>query len=326
MKKTFVFTLLWLLASHPASAEEQLAVANAEMREIPKTHRLDGVVEAVNQTTVSAQTQGQIEAIFFDIDDFVEKDALIIQLKDTQQRASLDQAQAEVKSANARLQEAQDEFTRVKGVYSKQLVSQSAMDKANTALKQALAQRDAAKAGLKQAREQLEYTKIRAPYSGIVTERHVELGEIATPGQKMMSGISLDQLRVNVDVPQSLVAAIRRSGEAHVQQPGNGYIKAEKLTIFPYADSASNTFKVRLYLPDGSKNMFPGMYVKTAFVIGHYQRLLIPAEAMVYRSEVTGVYVVNKSGKITFRHIRTGGKAATGEIIVLAGLDAGEQV
>ena len=326
MNRNLIFSLALLLASPLANAAETLATATASIQEIPKEHRLDGVVEAVNQSTVSAQTQGQIEAIYFDVDDYVEKGTLIIQLKDTQQKAGLAQADAELKAANAQLQEAQDEFTRVKGVYEKKLVSQSAMDKASTALKQAKAQRDAALAGLNQAQEQLEYTKVRAPYSGIVTQRLVETGEIATPGQRLMSGISLDQLRVNVDVPQSLIPAIRSTGEARVQQPGNGYIQAEKLTIFPYAHSGSNTFKVRLDLPTGSKNMFPGMYVKTAFVIGHEKRLMIPQQAVVYRSEVTGVYVVGPNGKIALRHIRTGAKTTDGNIVILAGLEDGEQV
>jgi RND family efflux transporter MFP subunit len=326
MKKMLFLSLLMIAVTQIAVASEPLATATATLREIPKEHRLDGVVEAVNQSTVSSQTQGQIEEIFFDVDDFVEKGTLIIRLKDTQQRSSLAQADAELKAANARLQEAQDEFTRIKGVYEKSLVSQSAMDKASTALQQARAQRDSAQAGRNQAQEQLEYTLVRAPYSGIVTQRHVEVGEIASPGQRLISGISLDQLRVNVDVPQSLIPAIRSVGEARVQQPGNGYIKAEKLTIFPYAHSGSNTFKVRLDLPAGSKHMFPGMYVKTAFVVGRQSRLLIPAQAVVYRSEVTGVYVVAPSGKVALRHIRTGNKTANDEIIVLSGLDAGEQV
>ena len=324
-------SLLMLLILLPISttttwAEAALETATVENRELPREFRLDGVVEAVSQSTVSAQTAGQVVEIRFDVDDFVEKDTIVILLKDTEQQARLARSEAELKAANARFQEATDEYKRVRGIFEKKLGSQSAMDKAGTDLKAARAGRDAARAQLQQAREQLEYTRVRAPYSGIVTHRYIEAGEIANPGQKLMSGIALDKLRVNVDVPQSLIPAVRRLGKARVQQPGNGYIEASKLTIFPYAHQASNTFKVRLELPEGVENMFPGMFVKTAFLVGKRQQLVIPTQSIVHRSEVTGVYVQAADGRISLRHIRTGRELDDGSSAVSAGLEAGEQV
>jgi RND family efflux transporter MFP subunit len=323
---TLILGTVILGLAHSVAAVQPLATATAEYREVPRQHRLDGAVEAVHQSTVSAQTRGQVEEILFDVDDFVEKDSVIIRLKDKEQKAQAARAAADLKEANAGLQEASEEYNRIKSVFAKRLVSQAAMDKASTALKAAKARRDAAKAGVMQAQEQFEYTLVRAPYSGIVTHRHIELGETANPGQRLMSGISLDQLRVTVDVPQSLIPAVRHIGKASVQPPGGSYIPAEKLTIFPFADHGSNTFKVRLDLPKRTQGLFPGMFVKTAFVVGARQLLLIPTEAVVYRSEVTGVYVVATSGKVSLRHIRTGHKTEDSMIAILAGLDEGEQV
>lgn len=326
MKILFPFILLLLGSTALAQTAQTLETATAGHQELPRVYRLDGVVEAINQSTVSAQTGGQIEAIFFDVDDYVEQGTLIVRLKDTEQRSRLTQAEAELKNTAAQLQEARKEYSRIKGVFDKKLVSSAAMDKADAALKSARARHEAADAALQQAREQLDYTLVRAPYSGIVIQRHLEVGEIAAPGQKLMSGISLDQLRVNVDVPQSLIQAIRENNKASVQQPGNGYIEAEKLTIFPFAHHGSNTFKVRLDLPHGIKGLFPGMFVKTAFTIGTRKALLIPSRAVVYRSEVTGVYVRSADGALSLRHIRVGQKANDGMIIILAGLEADEQV
>ncbi|OOZ37625.1 efflux RND transporter periplasmic adaptor subunit [Solemya velesiana gill symbiont] len=320
---TFLLTLGLSMAAQAGTA---LETATAENRETPREYRLDGVVEAVNQSTVSAQTQGQIEEILFDIDDYVKRGTLIVRLKDTEQRARLAQAEADLNAASAQLKEARNEHARIEGIFEKKLVSRSAMDKANSALKSARARHDAAKAGQEQAREQFEYTRVRAPYSGIVTHRHIEIGEMANPGQKLMSGISLDQLRVNVDVPQSLTPAIRKIGKASVQQPGNGYIPASKITIFPYAHHGSNTFKVRLDLPEGSQDMFPGMFVKTAFITGTRKQLLVPASAVVYRSEVTGVYVVSNDGRISLRHVRAGHPTDDDRIAILSGLSEGEKV
>jgi multidrug efflux pump subunit AcrA (membrane-fusion protein) len=159
-----------------------------------------------------------------------------------------------------------------------------------------------------------------------VTERHVQVGETAQPGQRLMSGLSLEQLRVVVDVPQTLIRQVRAIGKARVEQPGNGWIDAESLTVFPYADPASNTFRVRLDLKPGTRDMFPGMFVKTAFVTGLREELTIPARAVVQRSEVTGVYVVTPDGRIGLRQIRLGRDNEDGTVSVLAGLSEGERV
>ncbi len=307
-------------------AGEPLATATAEYRVLPREYRLDGSVEAVFQTTVSAQTSGQVQDILFDVDDYVEKGTLIVRLKDTEQQAGLKAAGAELQEARARLKEASDEYNRNKQLHTKKLVSQATLDKSSAARKTAQARVDAALAGLTQAREQLEYTRVKAPYSGIVTQRHVEVGEVARPGQKLMTGISLDRLRVNVDMPQSLIGSVRKLGKARVQRPGDGWVEVTRVTVFPFADFGSNTFKVRLDLPDGTPDLFPGMFVKTAFVTGMKKELVVPAESVVYRSELTGVYVVSPQDRIGFRQVRIGHETGDGEVILLAGLEAGERV
>ena len=320
-----LFALAAALLGRPALATE-LHTAPVERREVPREYRLDGLVEATQQTTVSAQTSGQVEEVLFDVDDYVTKGQVIVRLKDTEHRARVAQAEASAESAQARLVEARRDHERVKGIFAKDLASKAEMDRATAALQSAEAQAEAATAALEQAREQLTYTQVRAPYSGIVTERLVQVGETAQPGQRLMSGISLEQLRVVVDVPQTLVAQVRASGKARVQQPGNGWIPAEKITIFPYADPASNTFRVRLDLKPGTANLFPGMLVKTAFVVGSDEELVVPAGAVVHRSEVTGVYVVAPDGRIALRHIRLGRNNEDGTYSVLSGLSVGEQV
>jgi RND family efflux transporter MFP subunit len=319
-----VLLLLSLLPLH-AGASESLESVTLAYQTTVRGYLLDGTVEAVNRSTITAQTGGQVEKILFDVDDYVEKGALVVQIKNTEQRAQAAQAEADVKSAAARLQEAQDEYRRIEGVFKKSLVSQSAMDKAETALRAARASHESAQARLAQAQEQLSYTLIRAPYSGIVTRRHLEVGEVASPGQPLISGISLDQLRVTVDVPQSLVQHVRKSGEALIHMNDGASLKAARITVFPFADPASNSFKVRLGLPEVSTPLFPGMFVKVEFHAGSREQLLVPSRSLVYRSEVTGVYVIGEGGKISFRFVRLGNKTDAG-IPVLAGLEAGERI
>jgi RND family efflux transporter MFP subunit len=306
--------------SDPAS----LDTAEAQYRTIPREYRLDGIVEAINRTTVSAQTQGQVQEIFYDVNDFVEKDAMLAKLKDTEHRARLAQAAAELKSASATLDQSKEEFERIKDLFAKELTSDSNMDKAIADVKNAQARLDSATAGLEQAQEQLAYTEVRAPYSGIVTHRHVEVGEIASPGQQVMSGISLEEMRVIVDVPQSVIPAVRRGHSAHIYLPDGTRVEAAKITVFPFADLGSNTFKVRLDLPVTAKQLFPGMFVKTGFSTGEKQELVIPESAVVRRSEVTGTYVLSQ-GRIQFRQVRLG-RDLGDALVVLSGLTEGERV
>jgi multidrug efflux pump subunit AcrA (membrane-fusion protein) len=138
-----------------------------------------------------------------------------------------------------------------------------------------------------------------------------------------MSGLSLESLRINVDVPQSMFEPIREIGRAYVYV-GNDAIAAESLTFFPVADPAANTFRVRVNLPEGSATLFPGMFVKVGFVVGETRRLLIPAEAVVRRSELSAVYVVGEE-RVAFRQVRLG-RPYGDDVEVLAGLDEGEHV
>lgn len=171
--------------------------------------------------------------------------------------------------------------------------------------------------------ESLGYTVVRAPYAGIVSERHVEVGELVTPGTPLMSGLALERLRVNVHVPQSMIEPIRTIGKAVVYTDGRA-IAAESLTFFPIADPAANTFTVRVNLPRGSATLYPGMFVKVGFVVGETERLLVPASAVVERSELTAVYVV-REGQVTLRQLRIG-RPFGEDVEVLAGLAAGDIV
>jgi multidrug efflux pump subunit AcrA (membrane-fusion protein) len=138
-----------------------------------------------------------------------------------------------------------------------------------------------------------------------------------------MSGLSLESLRVNVDVPQSLIDPIRRIGRAYVYA-GEERIEAERLTFSPIADPQANTFRVRVDLPEGSATLYPGVFVKVGFVVGETERLLVPAAAIVHRSELTAVYRVD-GNDVRLQQIRVGRRYGD-RIEVLAGLVAGDEV
>jgi len=321
-------TLVMAIAiqSHARDAASPALETVPAVRQVVPLERLyDGTVEAVNQATVSAQTSGRVAEILYDVNDYVEAGATIIRFTDVEQRAALRQAEAALIEANARRREAEENFRRTSQLYAARTLSKRDYD-------QALAQRDAAVARVKSAesaveaaRQQLEYTLVRAPYAGIVTKRHVELGESVAVGQPLMSGLSLEQLRVVVDLPQSVMARVRANAQATVVTDGGQRVPARRVTFFPFADPKANTFRVRIELPAGQFGLYPGMFVKAAFVVGKSERLLIPRDALLRRSEVTGVYVVNDVGRVRLRQVRIGNTFGD-RVEVLAGLIEGERV
>jgi RND family efflux transporter MFP subunit len=312
-----------LLIALPAAATVPFGTAVATYTEAPRERVWDGRIEAVNQATVSAQTTGRIAELPFDVNDFVDAGDVIMRFTDTEQKAALARAAAALEEAQARLAEATQEFERFSQMIEKQSISRSQFDQSRANKEAAEARVDAARSIVKTATEQLEYTVVRAPYAGIVSKRHVELGELVSPGQPLISGLSLQSLRVNVDVPQSMFHSIRTIGKAFVFVDGER-IAAESLTFFPVADSKANTFRIRVNLPDGAATLYPGMFVKVSFIVGETQRLLIPVEAVVHRSELSGVYVVNGES-VALRQVRLGRRYGD-SIEVLAGISKGESV
>jgi RND family efflux transporter MFP subunit len=317
--------LLFGLLSGPLALAETLETVPVARADLPRVYRLDGVAEAVNRSTVSAQTSGRVREVLFDVDDHVRQGDVIVVIDDRQQQAGVDQAQANLKSARAGRQDAAKEYARIEQVFAKKAVTKADLDKATAALQQATAAEQAAEAALRQAQQELTYTRVEAPYNGIVTERLVEVGETVQPGRQLMTGLSLDKMRVTVDVPQNLIPSIRQAPKAQARI-GERWIMAEDITIFPVADTRSDTFKVRLQLPDGVDGVFPGMYIEVGFVIGAQSSLVVPRSAVVFRSEVVGVYVVDAQGKVLFRHTRLGSVAGAGYITLLSGAFEGELV
>ena len=319
------FVAVMFLTAVNASAEEvPLETTVAEMARAPLERIYDGTVEAVNKATMSAQTSGRIAELFYDVDDYVEPGDPIVRFTDVEQQAALQQAKANLEAALARQQQAIAEFRRAEGLYQSGSSSKREYDEALAARDAAVARVNAARSAVETAEQQLEYTLVRAPYAGIVTERHVEVGEAVAVGQPLMSGLSLESLRVVVELPQQVAARVREHKKASILTD-EGRVEAESVTIFPFADSASNTFTVRVELPDGQFALYPGMFVKVAFVVGDAERLLVPTGALLRRSEVTGVYVVSGDGDVRLRQVRAG-NTFDDRTEILAGLAEGERV
>src|SRR5919108_2281459 len=226
----------------PAQPPKALALSSVvvQRERTPIERKLDGIIEAVNQGTVAAQTSGRVAAILYDVDDFVPAGAVIMRLRATEQRAGLLQAEASLREATAREAEAQTRYQRIADMYDRKVVPKATLDEVAANREAAVARLAAARAALESAKEGVAYTEVRAPYAGVVTKRLVQVGETVSPGTPLMSGLSLQYLRVAVDVPQSLVEQVRRIKRGAVYVEGRR-IEATKVTVFPEAAAASST-------------------------------------------------------------------------------------
>ncbi len=265
--------LVTSLDANPESQALETAAASYESASVERV--FDGTVEAVHQATVSAQTAGRIAEVGYDVDDFVDAGSVLVRFTDVEQRTALRQAEAQLAEARARLTEAEEDYRRAQNLQERGLGSQRDLDSALASRKSASARVASAESAVEAARQQLAYTVVEAPYPGIVTERHVEVGESVSPGQPLMSGLSLERLRVATDLPQSVASEVRKNPVAALIT-GEGRVQAADITLFPIADPVTNTFRVRMDLPEGQFGLYPGMFVKVAFRIGEAERLLVP--------------------------------------------------
>ncbi|TAN01365.1 MAG: efflux RND transporter periplasmic adaptor subunit [Rhodanobacteraceae bacterium] len=313
----------------PLPPEPPLAALSAGSAQAAREQVWDGVIEAVDETTISAQTNARVEALPFDVGDYVTKGDVLVRFSDVEQQSGRQAAAANVAAARAEYQDAEVNWKRMQAVVDRGYVSRAQMDAATAHRDAARAALNAAEAALKSAGQQADYTVVRAPFDGVVTRRFVEMGEAVQSGppapQPLIAIASLDALRVDVVVPQSAVDAIREFHTATVMTGDGKRVLAPAITVFPYADPATHTFRIRVRLPADSAGLYPGMTAKVAFAVGDAERLLVPVSALVQRGELSGAYVIGADRSVGLGQLRLGHRYGD-EVEVLAGLAPGDRV
>lgn len=326
MKQNLLAGIL-LVVAVPAHAAGQLDVAPVQYREVDQTYSVEGVVEATRQSTVSAQISGRIKEVNFDVGSRVNKGQVILRIDERETAQALAGSNAQVLQAQATMQNAKATYERSKQLFEQKFISQAALDKAQADYQVARAQAAASEAGAGQASLEHGYSAVVAPYGGVVAARLVEVGEMVTPGKPLMTGFDPSEMRVVVSVPQYKLPEIGTQPKAMVEVPSlDRWIKAASAIVQPLADARTHSTQVRVYLPANEPGVYPGMFVRAHFVVGKANKLVIPASAVLHRSEVVAVYVVDAKGGARLRQVRLGETTADGEVEVLAGLNPGEQV
>ena len=322
------FSSLAFAALTPAQANAQaLVTVTVVLREVGLTYAADGVVEAIRTSTLAAQIPGRIVELRVNAGDPVTKGQVLARIDEREAAQGVVANQAQVARTEAALAEATGNLERTRKLVAQNFVSKAALDRAQADFDAARAQVAAARASTSQAVTLRGHALIAAPFAGVVAERLVELGEMAQPGKPLLTVFDPRDLRAVAYVPQDRIAGIRNGGSVAVEVLAlNQRVKAGRVTVLPAADPRTHTTEVRVDLPDGLKGVYPGQFARVHFGAGSAKKLVIPAQAVVYRSEVAGAYVVGAGGEISLRQLRLGETAGEAGIEVLAGISAGEKV
>jgi RND family efflux transporter MFP subunit len=249
-----------------------------------------GYVTARRQATVSAQITGALTEVLIEEGEHVKAGQVLARLDDTAQRASLAQSAAQVQAAQAllvqfqaQLEQARRDLKRSQDLIDRQLVSQQALETARTQVEtleaQVASQRkqvELTQAGARGAQVQLDYTTVRAPFSGVIIAKAAQAGEIISPisagGGFTRTGVGtivdMDSLEIEVDVNEAYINRVQseQPAQAVLDAYPEWTIPAHVIAIVPTADRSKATVKVRVAIEQKDPRILPDMGVRVSFM------------------------------------------------------------
>jgi RND family efflux transporter MFP subunit len=307
------FVTSFVLATPFVAQAQALPTVVVQPHPVDLTLPAEAVVEAVSQATLASQVSGRVTEVRVDAGQVVKKGDLLM-------RIDAREAAEAVAGTSAQYTNAKANYERLKNLRQQNFISAAALDKAH-------ADFVAAQAANTQAGVGVGHATVSAPISGVVAQRLIEVGEMATPGRQLLTIYDPNGLRVTASIPQYKLTQMRTVKQARVEFPELGkWVDATAVILLPTADASTHVSQVRVSLPVGIEGVIPGMFARVHFVIGKAVRMTVPDVAVVRRGEVTAVYVQSGQGSLTLRQLRLGESLGGGEIDVLAGLAAGERV
>lgn len=317
-----------------AAAPVEVAVVQVKAQAVPSGFELDGVIQPVRQSTLSAQASGRVSSLLVKAGDRVRSGQLLATIDDREAQTSVQRSQAQVAQADAELRNARANAQRTSELQAQGFVSKAAVDTANAQLGALQAGRDQATAGARQTALAQGFTQVTAPYDGWVLQTLTEAGDLAVPGKPLLTLYAPLPLRAVVQVPASRSDLARNAKSVEVQVPdgkgGQQWLAPAARSVLPSADPVSQTIEWRLELPTtATQALVPGQQISVRFAGGMSDRLVVPAAAVIRRGELTAVYVVMGGADaqgFALRTVRLGADHGAAGVEVLAGLSSGDRV
>ncbi|RMH35873.1 MAG: efflux RND transporter periplasmic adaptor subunit [Nitrospirae bacterium] len=308
-------------ASPPPSSSSSPPVIHAERvtverLSLPASIEVTGVVMAKTRATLAPKIGGLVRSVTVREGDRVRKGKPVVRLDDAEIGAHVARAKAVLD--NARIQ-----YERMQGLYREDSVAKQELDNAERAFR-------VAKAQYRAAVLRLQDTVIHSPLDGYVTERSIEPGEFAGPGQPLLTVEDPNSLQFHLHVPEQHATSLERGRKlsliidalAFSQQDTS--ITGTIVELVPASDPATHTVLVKLDLPR-IPGLRSGMFGR-GFLVGEPRSTLaVPLTSLVYRHDLTGVYVVGPDSGVRLRWVKTG-RQMNGTIEILSGLNEGEYI
>lgn len=303
-------------------------ISTATKEELPVVHSFSGKLEADKQSNLSTRIMGQISHIYVKPGQKVNKDQLLIQIRNQDILAKKAQVEASKIEASSAFESAEKDMKRYEALHKSNSASDKEMEDMNTRYKMAKAQLEAVEQMEKEVDENMRYASIRAPYSGVITSRFVEVGDLANPGMPLLSMESKSQWKVIARIPEADIAKVNLNDAVKV------HFKAVKkdfagqvIEINPSTTNTGNQYEAKILITipeDCTAKLYSGMYADVFFEYGTQQLILVPESALVHRGQLIGLYALGQNGTALLRWVKTG-KNFGEKIEILSGLSDGEK-
>jgi len=253
-------------------------VVDIERGRIEEILRFSTNLEAEDEVQVFSQAARQVTGLLVEEGDEVRRGAVLIRLQNEEQTT-------QVARVESQLEKARREYERQQNLYDQQLISEQLYNDATYDLEQL-------ELTLADARRELGYTEVKAPISGTITQRMVNVGDQITVNQHLFDIVDFDSIVARVYVPEKVLPRLGKGQVAHIFSDtfGSDARKGKIERIAPLVDSRSGTVKVTVSIPR-SAELLPGMYVSVDLITAtHEEAVLVPKRALVYDAEQVFVF------------------------------------
>ncbi|MBD3222839.1 efflux RND transporter periplasmic adaptor subunit [bacterium] len=307
--------------------EVRVELVEAARTVVPRTVMATGTIEAENSVEVSTRLMGHVKEVLVREGQRVEAGEVLVRIDETDMLARKRQVEAALAEAQAVLDNAETNFERFRRLYADNSISKSRLDDARTGRDRALAGVQQAQARLAEVEVQLDYLRIEAPTDGTVTRRLVDPGDMANPGAPLVMLEEVGVMKVRAGLAESDVDLVDVGAEVKVKVTSldQATYTVPIARIIPTASGMSRTFDLQAYLPNDDGRLKSGMFARVEVPVGSREAVLVPAEALHERGQLTGVWIVDDSGTAHLRWIRVG-RTHGDEVEVISGLQGGERV
>jgi len=293
-----------------------------------QTLALPGSLQGFQQSPLAARSAGYVKRWTKDIGSHVAKGELLAVIESPEIDQQLSQAQAARQQTAAGLALARSTVDRWEALRKKDVVSQQELDERRSGVTQAVANLAAADANVQRLRQLQGFTRVVAPFDGVITRRNVDVGDlIDSSGKTLFVLTQMDPLRVYVNVPQSYAQLVRPGQKVTVTQAelrGRSFT-GEVVRTAASIDPATRTMQVEIALPNKDGTLLPGAYVQVDLPLAGNRTLVVPSNVLLFRGEGTRVAAVDATGRVHLKPV-TLGRNLGESIEVIDGIAAGERL